>query len=59
MAINAIGADADEAESELTMIDQLMRIISNRTLITKLLLILLIIFLAIADVIILSLKLAY
>jgi len=42
----------------LSMIDQFMKIVTNRNLLTKLALILLAIFLAIAELIILALKVA-
>ena len=49
--------DLEVAESELSMEDQLMRIMSNRNLITKLILILLIGFMGLANVLLLIIKL--
>jgi hypothetical protein len=49
--------DARDAESELSMADQMMRIIKNRSLITKLILIILIVFMGLADVLLLFIKL--
>ena len=54
--LNALHDEWNEADAELTMIDQFMRTISNRTLLTKIILVLLVIFLGIADVMIFLLR---
>jgi hypothetical protein len=48
--------DLKEAEAELSMVDQLMRIIKNRNMITKLLLVIMILLMAVVDVMLFAVK---
>ena len=54
--IHGMKEDIKEAEAELSMADQMMRIIRNRNLITKLLLFVLILFMGLADILLLFVK---
>jgi hypothetical protein len=54
--INEMRDDLKEAEAELSMVDQLMRIIKNRSMMTKLLLVIMIILMAIVDVMLFAVK---
>ena len=47
---------ADDIESEMSMIEQFMKVIVNRNLLTKIMLILLIIFLGLADLAVIIMK---
>lgn len=49
--------DAQDVETELGMVDQLMRIIKNRNLYTKLLLFVMIALMGLVDILLLALKL--
>ena len=48
--------DLKEAEAELGMVDQLMRIIKNRNMVTKLLLVIMILLMAVVDVLLFVVK---
>lgn len=50
--------EADEAEGELSMINEFMGIISNRNLLTRLILLALALFLGAADLVIIILKIS-
>jgi hypothetical protein len=54
--INEMRDDLKEAEAELSMVDQLMRIIKNRSMMTKLLLVIMILLMAIVDVMLFAVK---
>lgn len=56
--ITKIDEDAEDADMELSMINEFMGILSNRNLLTKVILVLLAIFLGVADLIIILLKIA-
>lgn len=56
--VAGIYGTVDEAENELSMINEFMGIISNRNLLTKLILLALALFLGVADLIIIVLKIA-
>ena len=56
--LKGIKSDAKEAQSELTMADQIMRIIKNRNLKTKLILIIFMFFMAGADLMLFITKLS-
>lgn len=49
--------DAKETEMELSMTDQMMRIINNRNLMTKFIMVILILFMGMADLLLLYVKL--
>jgi hypothetical protein len=50
--------DAEEAEGELSMINEFMSIISNRNLITRLILVALVLFLGVVDLTVIVLKIS-
>ena len=54
--IGALEEEWEQADVELTMIDQFMRMIGNRALLTKLILVFLALFLGVADIAILTMK---
>ncbi len=56
--VTGIYGTVEEAENELSMINEFMGIISNRNLLTKLILLALALFLGVADLIIIILKIA-
>jgi hypothetical protein len=56
--VTGIYGTVDEAENELSMINEFMGIISNRNLLTKLILLALALFLGVADLVIIILKIA-
>lgn len=55
--IHEMKTDTHDVEQELGMVDQLMRIIKNRNLYTKLLLIVMIVLMGVVDLLLIALKL--
>ena len=54
-----MGLDVKETEMELSMTDQMMRIIKNRNLMTKFIMFILILFMGMADLLLLYVKLTW